>query len=378
MAGQYPSAESAVKGDPVLLGFGEIMMRLAPPGLMRFRQALPGLLEATFGGGEANVCASLALLGCPVRYLTALPKNAVAESLVGALRGLGIDTRYILRRDAGRLGLYYLEAGANQRSSNVVYDRDGSAVSLAAPDEYDFDAALEGVGRVHVTGITPSLSENAFRATLALVQKAKAAGAAVSCDLNFRKKLWRWQPGTEPQALARQCMSQILPYVDLSIGNEEDADKVLGIRAEGTSVDEGRIDAAAYGQVARQIHERFPNVALVAITLRESISASHNNWGAMLLDAATDRTLFAPLDARGDYRPYEIRAIVDRVGAGDSFAAGLLYALDSEQYARPADALRFATAASCLKHSIPGDMSYATLSEIEALAAGQASGRVQR
>jgi len=361
----------------VFLAFGEIMMRIGPGGFLRFRQVLPGKVVVTFGGGEANVCASLAMLGRPARYLTALPRHAVAQSLVDCLRGLGIDTGTILRRE-GRLGIYFVETGANQRASQVIYDRLASAISLAAPEEYDFDAALEGVTRLHVTGITPSISENAFRSNLALVELAKSRGVTVSCDLNFRKKLWRWQPGTEPAALARQCMSRILPHVDLVIGNEEDAEKVLGIRAQQTSVEEGKIHAAAYVEVARQIRRQFENVSLVAITLRESVSASHNDWGAMLYDVTQDAAFFAPLDEGGEYRPYEIRSIVDRVGAGDSFAAGLIYALDSDHYARPADALRFAVAASCLKHSIAGDFNYVTLDEIEALAAGQASGRVQR
>ena len=362
----------------MFLAFGEIMLRVAPPGLMRFRQALPGALDVTFGGGESNVCSSLAILGRPVRYLTALPKHSLADALVGALRNLGIDTGHIVRRDSGRLGIYFLETGANQRSSQVIYDRQGSAVSLAAPEEYDFAAALEDVTRVHVTGITPALSENAFNATLELVRLAAQKGATISCDLNFRKKLWRWHPDRDPQTLAAECMSEILPLVDLVVGNEEDAEKVLGIRAEGTSVEEGKINAAAYEEVARQIHQRFPNVSQVGITLRESISASHNNWGAMLLDVKSNEVHFAPLDPEGNYRPYQIRNIVDRVGAGDSFVAGLIYALDSEKHAPPDAALRFAVAASCLKHSIPGDLNYATLDEIEALAAGQASGRVQR
>lgn len=362
----------------MLLAFGEIMLRVVPPGLMRFRQALPGALDCSFGGGEANVCAALALLGSRTRYLTALPRHDVAVSLVDSLRGLGIDTGCILWRDVGRLGIYFLEPGANQRASKVTYDRAYSAVSLAAPEEYDFEAALDGVTRLHVTGITPSLSENAFRATLQLVQAAKSKGVTVSCDLNFRKKLWRWRPGTDPQALVRECMSQILPQVDLVIGNEEDAEQVLGIRAKDTSVEEGRIDPEAYKAVARQVHGLFPNISQVAITLRESISASHNNWGAMLLEARANKTFFAPLDDQGDYRPYEIRNIVDRVGAGDSFAAGLIYALDSDELADSASALGFAVAASCLKHSIPGDLNYATADEVRALAAGQASGRVQR
>jgi 2-dehydro-3-deoxygluconokinase len=362
----------------MLLGFGEVMLRITPEGLRRFRQALPGKLEATFGGGEANVCASLAVLGQPVRYLTALPKHPIADALVGTLRGLGIDTGCILRRDAGRLGIYFLETGANQRPSSVLYDRAGSAVALAAPEEYDFDAALDGADGVHVTGITPALSENAFRSTLALAEAAQAAGASVSCDLNFRKKLWAWRPGTPPDRLAGKCMARIVSCADLVVGNEEDADKVFGIRAEGTSVEAGRIDAAAYQAVAREIVRRFPNVRRVAITLRESLSATHNNWGGMLYDAATDKAHFAPVDEAGTYRPYEIRAIVDRVGGGDAFAAGLLHAIRHPQYSDPSQAIRFAVAASCLKHSITGDFNYATASEVAALMAGQASGRVKR
>jgi 2-dehydro-3-deoxygluconokinase len=362
----------------MLLSFGEIMLRVAPPGFRRFRQVLPGTVEVTFGGGEANVCASLAMLGRPTRYLTALPKHPLADSIVDTLRGLGIDTRTVLRRDAGRLGIYFVETGANQRSSQVIYDRDQSAISLADPEEYDFFAALEGATRLHVTGITPAISENAYRATLELVRRASELGVTISCDLNFRKKLWRWRPPADAPSLARQCMSEILPNMDLVIGNEEDAEKVLGIQAEGTSVQTGQINAEAYAEVARRIRNLFPKVSLVAITLRESLSASHNNWGAMLLDARADKAYLAPLDGEGNYRPYEIRDIVDRVGAGDSFAAGLIYALDSDDCASPPDALRFAVAASCLKHSVHGDFNYVTVEEIRALAAGHASGRVER
>lgn len=362
----------------MFLGFGEIMARIAPEGHLRWRQAVPGRVEVTWGGGEANVCASLAMYGQPVRYLTALPQHAIAESLAASLRGLGVDVDHLLWRDEGRMGVYYVEVGANQRGSTVLYDRQHSAVSLAGPDEYDFDAALDGVHWLHVTGITPSISENACRANLELVRRAKQAGAAVSCDLNYRKKLWNWRPGTERQTLARECMSEVLPHVDLVIGNEEDAASVLGIHAEGTDVERGTINAAAYEQVAREIVSRFPNVSRVAITLRESISANHNNWGAMLFDAEVDRAFLAPLSEDGTYCPYEIRDIVDRVGAGDSFAAGLLYALNSEEYSQPGKAIRFAVAASCLKHSIKGDFNYVTAKEVAALAAGNVTGRVQR
>ncbi|MBM4039472.1 MAG: sugar kinase [Planctomycetes bacterium] len=354
------------------------MMRVAPEGRLRFRQAMPGKVDITFAGGEANVCASLAHFGAKVRYVTALPKHAIAESLAGVLRGLGIDTGSILWRDAGRLGIYFLETGANQRSSVVLYDRDGSAIALARPDEYGFPAALDGVTWVHVTGITPALSENAYVATLRLVQLAKERGASVSCDLNFRKKLWRWRAGAKPNQLAGECMSAILNHVDLVVANEEDAADVLGIHAEGTAVEQGRLNAAAYEAVARAIVARFPGVSRVGITLRESISADHNNWGGMHFDREADRAFFAPLNAEGGYQPYEIRDIVDRVGGGDSFAAGLLYALNSPDYADPAMAIRFAVAASCLKHSVQGDFNLVTRDEVAALLGGAASGRVRR
>jgi len=362
----------------MLLGFGEIMMRVAPPGFMRFRQVTPGSVDVTFAGGEANVCVAFQFLGGKARYVTALPRHAIADSLVDTLRGIGVDTDHILRRDEGRLGIYFVETGANQRSSVVIYDRAGSAVSLAGPEEYDFDAALAGVTWLHVTGITPAISENACRTNLALVRCARDKGVTISCDLNFRKKLWRWRPGTEPKALARECTSEVLGHVDVVVGNEEDASDVLGIEAEGTSVEAGRINAKAYEDVAREIIGRFDNVTKVAITLRESVSASHNNWGAMLFDRATETAHFAPLDADGKYAPYEIRDIVDRVGGGDSFSGGLIAALLSDEYSEPAAALRFAVATSCLKHSVKGDWAYVTRDEVAALAAGQASGRVRR
>jgi len=362
----------------MILTFGEVMLRVAPAGNLRFRQAVPGQVDLTFGGGEANVAASLALMGDEVAYLTAIPDHAMTQSLLGDLRRVGVDVSRVLMRDEGRLGIYFLETGANQRSSNVIYDRSHTAISLAAPTEYGFDAALQDATWVHITGITPSISENAFTSTLELARSAKAKGATVSCDLNFRKKLWRWQSGTEPKALAAECMGQILPFVDVVIGNEEDASDVLGIEAEGTEVEAGQINAAAYEEVARTIIGRFPNVSRVAITLRESISASHNNWGAMLFDREADKAFLAPLDDEGAYQPYEIHNIVDRVGGGDSFGAGLIHALNSADYAAPDMAIRFAVAASCLKHSIKGDFNYVTLGEIEALVAGQASGRVRR
>jgi 2-dehydro-3-deoxygluconokinase len=362
----------------MFLGFGEIMMRVAPPERRRWRQVLPGTIEATWGGGEANVCASLAMFGQRVRYLTALPRHAVSECVVASLRSFEIDTSRILWRKEGRLGLYFVETGANQRGSTVLYDREHSAISLARPDEYDFDHALHGVQWLHITGITPAISEMAYRSTLDLAQRAKKKGATVSCDLNFRKKLWTWRPGFPAEQLAQECMSSILPHVDVVIGNEEDAALVLGIHADGADVERGQLDPDAYEKVARKIIQQFPNVSRVAITLRESISADHNNWGAMLFDTELDGAFFAPTNELGEYTPYEIRDIVDRVGAGDAFAAGLLYALNSGEFGDPHKAVRFATAASCLKHTIPGDFNYVTKEEVAALVAGAASGRVQR
>jgi 2-dehydro-3-deoxygluconokinase len=363
----------------MFLGFGEIMARLCPADRLRWRQVLPGRVEVTWGGGEANVCASLALFGMPARYVTALPRHPIADSLVATLRGLGVDVDKILYRKTGRLGLYFVEAGANQRGSTVIYDREYSAVSLAEPEEYDFDAILDGVRWLHVSGITPAISETACRANLALVKRARAASVTISCDLNFRKKLWNWRPGTAPAALARECMTQVLEHIDLVIANEEDAADVLGIHAPHTDVTRGQLDTAGYEQVAREICRRFPQASRVAITLRESLSADHNNWGAMLFDRGTDRAYLAPTNPSGAYEPYEIRDIVDRVGGGDSFAAGLLYGLNHPDFQHdPAAALRFAVAASCLKHSIQGDFNYVTRDEVLALVKGNASGRVQR
>lgn len=362
----------------MFLTFGEIMARIAPPGSLRWQQTLPGSVNVTWGGGEANVSASLAMLGQQARYLTALPPNPLAETLISTLRGLKVDVDHVLWRKAGRLGLYFVEGGANQRGSTVIYDRAYSAISLAEPAEYDFAAALDDVHWLHITGITPAISEAACRANLSLVQKAKERGVTVSCDLNFRKKLWTWRSGMTAKALARECMSEVLKHVDLVIANEEDAADVLDIHAAETDITAGHINAAAYTQVAAQIVARFRNVSRVAITLRESISANHNDWGALLYDAATAQAHFAPLDAEGAYQPYEIRNIVDRVGAGDSFAAGLLYALNDPQLASPDRAIAFAVAASCLKHSIQGDFNYVTRDEVLALMQGNASGRVQR
>lgn len=356
--------------------FGEIMGRFTPPGLLRLRQGIPGHLEVTFAGAEANVAGSLAMLGARATFVTALPNNDLADACIASINAAGIGS-VIARTDQGRLGLYFLETGANQRPSRVLYDREQSAISLVPSDAFDWPAIFQDADWFHVTGITPALSASAAEATMDAVHAAKSAGLTVSCDLNFRAKLWRWQPDTEPRELAGRVMSEVLPSVDVLIANEEDCGDVLGIRASCTSVETGSLDVNAYPQVAREVVQRFPNLSMVATTLRESHSASHNGWGAMLWHAEQERAIFAPTQD-GEYAPYEIRNIVDRVGGGDSFAAGLIFAIRSDDYPTLEQALNFAVAASCLAHSIKGDLNYSTRAEVDALAAGSASGRVVR
>jgi 2-dehydro-3-deoxygluconokinase len=360
-----------------ILTFGEVMGRLAPEGVLRFRQAMPGPLNFTFGGAEANVAASLAQLGASARFVTALPQHTVADACVGFLNGLGVDTSCILRTKQGRLGLYFFENGANQRPSNVIYDRSYSSVSLAKATEYNWEKIITDAQWLHTTGITPALSQTAASAVLHAVKTAQEKGLTVSCDLNFRKKLWGWEPGTEAKALAEKTMRTILPFVDVLIANEEDAADVLNIHAAETDVSSGKLSIEGYPAVAREIAKQFPNISKIAITLRESLSASHNNWGAMLLDVASQKAFFAPLRAE-HYEPYQIKNIVDRVGGGDSFGAGLIFALNTPELSAPDKAIAFAVAASGLCHSIVGDVNFTSRAEVESLMQGSGSGRVVR
>ncbi|WP_075590573.1 sugar kinase [Labilibacter marinus] len=361
-----------------IVTFGEIMGRICPENFQRFRQSMPGKLDMTFAGAEANVAASVAMLGGKVKFITALPDNEMTECCLATLKGIDVDTSGIKKVNHGRFGLYFVERGANQRPSRVMYDRDYSAVSMTKGDDYDWDSLLMGAGWMHTTGITPSLSEISANATEVAVRTAKEKGLTVSCDLNFRKKLWQWQNGTSATDLAQKTMRAVLPYVDVVIANEEDAHDVLGISAGDTDIEGGKLDVDKYVDVAKEIVRQFPNVKKVAITLRESLSATHNNWGAMLYDAASDTAHFAPLNEEGEYKPYEIKAIVDRVGGGDSFGAGLVYALNTPEFSKPETAIRFAVAASCLCHSINGDFNFSSRSEVEALMGGSGSGRVVR
>ena len=358
--------------------FGEVMLRLAPEEFLRLRQAIPGRLEATFGGGELNVAVSVAFQSGRAAFLSVLPDDVVTDAFVQELRRLGVDDDLVRRAKSGRFGIYFVETGANQRGGTVVYDREGSSISLTPAAEYDWDAAFRDALWFHITGITPAISGPAAEAALASVRAAKDRGLTVSCDLNFRKKLWKWEAGTTPVELARRTMRELVQSVDVLIANEEDAELSLGIAAEHTNVEAGTLDHAGYEQVARRIAGEYGNVRMVAITLRESISASHNNWGALLYETASDSVHFAPLDERGRYRPYPIHNIVDRVGAGDAFAGGLIFALTTPELSDPELAVRYAVAASCLKHSIKGDFNYATRTEIESLMSGPGTGRVQR
>ncbi len=354
------------------------MGRLCPENFQRFRQSMPGKLNMTFAGAEANVAASIALLGGKVKFISALPDNEITEACLDVLKGIDVDVSGIKKVNKGRFGLYFVERGANQRPSRVLYDRDYSAVSMTPGNAYNWDKLMADAGWLHTTGITPSLSEMAASATEVAVRTAKEKGLTVSCDLNFRKKLWQWKNGTSASSLAEKIMRTILPYVDVVIANEEDAHDVLGISADNTDIEGGQLDVDKYIDVAKEIVKQFPNVKKVAITLRESLSATHNNWGAMLYDAELDNAHFAPLNNNGDYAPYEIKSIVDRVGGGDSFGAGLIFALNTPKLAELETAIRFAVASSCLCHSINEDFNYSSRAEVESLMGGSASGRVVR
>lgn len=357
--------------------FGEIMARIDMPGKKRFRQALPGNVEISFAGAEANVAAFLAYTGKSAAFVTALPRNDIADACVGALKNIGIATDFIVMAKDGRLGAYYVEEGANQRPSKVLYDRAYSSISMTPPTAYAWDTIFENARWFHFTGITPALSRTAADAMLFAAKTAHAKGIAVSCDLNFRKNLWRWEEGTTPSGLANRIMKEVLPFVDILIGNEEDASDVLGIKASGSDFLSGKLRSENYPEVAEKIAAMFPNIKKIAFTLRESLSASHNRWGAMLYDTDTRRAAFAP-ESCGVYCPYEITDIVDRIGGGDSFSAALIYALNEPEFAQDPVAVHFAAAASCLNHSIRGDFNYSSKDEILALMKGNASGRVVR
>jgi 2-dehydro-3-deoxygluconokinase len=336
--------------------FGEIMLRLSPPGFERLFQS--PVLSATFGGGEANVAVSLAHFGVDSRYVTRVPKQAVGEAALRSLRAEGVDVSHVVR-GGDRLGIYFAETGASQRASTVIYDRAGSAIAGLQPGAVDWSSVMAGASWFHVTGITPALSATAAACTREALAAARAAGATVSVDLNYRKKLWS-------EADAQATMRPMMSHVDVVIANEEDIQSVLGFEVPGADPVAARVDPGAYESVARRVSQEL-GPSRVAITLRESHSASDNGWSAVLWDAGSGAFVHS--------QQYELR-LVDRIGAGDSFAAGLIYALLSGRTNEAA--LKFAVAASALKHTIPGDFNRVTVDEVDRLAVGDASGRVQR
>ena len=339
-----------------IITFGEIMLRLKSPALERFFQS-PSL-EATFGGGEANVAVSLANYGMDAAFVTALPNNAIGEACRRDVRSFGVDVSNIKMTD-GRMGIYFLETGSNQRPSKVVYDRADSAIAIAPIDLFDWEKIFEGADWFHISGIAPAISASAAELSLAACKAAKKCGVKVSCDLNYRKNLWKY--GKE----AKEVMSEIAKYIDVAIANEEDFQKSLGITAD-SDVESGSLDRNVYEGIAKKAMALYPNLERVAITLRESKSADRNDWAACIYDG---KEFYVS-------RKYEITDIVDRVGGGDSFSGGLIYGLNT--YSTQAEALEFAVAASCLKHTISGDFNRVTVKEVESLMKGSGSGRVER
>jgi 2-dehydro-3-deoxygluconokinase len=338
------------------LTFGEIMLRLKPPHGERFFQS--PLLEATFGGGEANVAVGLARFGLKVAYVSVIPKNAIGDACLGELRRQGVDTSLMIRK-GNRLGIYFLENGANQRPSMVIYDRSYSAIAEASPGDIDWDKVFDGVSWFHITGITPAISLSASELSLEAVKKAREKGITISCDLNFRKNLWKYgKPAPE-------VMTELVKYVDIALGNEEDCQKSLGVKVN-IDVESGKLQVQRYKELTDKVLSLYPHLQKIAITLRESHSADYNGWSAVL----NNRKEFLIS------KKYEIHDIVDRVGTGDTFAAGLIYGINNLNSDK--EALEFAVAASCLKHSIPGDLPLLSVEEVNSLAGGAASGRVQR
>lgn len=344
-----------------IVTMGEIMLRLKSPGFERLLQT--GSLEVTFAGGEANVAVSLANYGENVAYVSALPKNVLSTACIGELRGLGIDTSYIIHCGE-RIGVYYLEAGANQRPSVIIYDRSNSSIGTAGPELFDWDQIFDGATWFHITGITPAISQKAADTALYAVRTASEKGIIVSCDYNFRKNLWNY--GKK----AVEVMTELVQYVDVGIANEEDCQLALGINVKDEvlkkEVQTGVIDSQKYKNLCEAVLQKFPKLKIQAITLRNSYSADHNGWSGCLHDRKN--FYLGP--------QYEITDIVDRVGSGDSFAGALIYRLKNR--AQPQESLDFAVAASCLKHSIPGDFNRVSVEEVNRLLAGDKSGRVRR
>jgi 2-dehydro-3-deoxygluconokinase len=353
--------------------FGEVMARFSPPGHLRLRQAMPGVMEVTFAGAEANVAAAIAALGGEAVFITALPRNEIAESCMAALRSARIDVTKVLMQESGRMGLYYVETGANQRAGNVVYDREGSTFSGTPEAVYPWQILFSHGDWFHTTGISAGVSEIAAGATVAAVRAAREAGLSVSCDLNYRRKLWRWHRTLAPAELARRTFDQMLPSVDVVMGNAFDVAQAAQVELPESA----EVGIAVATDAARALSRRYPKLRWVAITLREGCSSTHHRWGALLLRVEDGAVFAAPMEA-SRYEPYDIPQIVDRIGTGDAFAGALIFALQSPDLSEPGKAIRFATAASCLAHSIKGDFNFCTRQEVEAVMQGSNGGAVSR
>jgi len=337
--------------------FGEIMLRLATPGFARFQQAMPGTLNASFAGAEASIAASLAYLGIDAAFVTALPKNAIADACIADLRSLGVETKHILHTHEGRLGTYFLEHGANQRGGNVIYDRDGSAVAITPASAYDWETIFSGCEWFVISGITPAISRNAAEVALVAVKEAARRQIKIVCDMNYRTKLWQWEPPITARDLATRTMKAILPFVQIFVGGISDATAMLGIEQNDD-----------LHTLAKQIIAQFPNLTHTAFTLRDGSTSAAQRFSGALYEAATDTLHTAPR--------YTITQIIDRLGAGDAFTAGLIFSF-LQHFTLP-DTIAFATAAGCLAHSIEGDYNYSTRAEIETLMQGDSGGRVSR
>lgn len=344
--------------DKEVVTFGEVMLRLSPPDRQRIVEA--DSFKAVYGGASANVAIALSYLGKNARFVTSLPENAVGDACLNSIRQHGVDVSSIIR-DPGRLGIYFLEMGAMQRGNKTIYDRNNSAFATHDPEGLDWEEIFEDAEWFHWTGIAPAVSENAADSCLEAVKKAQEMDVAVSCDINYRSKLWNWGKSAE------EVMSELVQYVDVAIGNEEDADKTFGISAPGTEVKKGKIDPEGYKKVHNDLRDRFPNIKIVASTLRESISANHNKWSAVISDG----------ESFYHSSKYDLTHIVDRVGGGDSFAAGLIYGLTTFED-KLEKALEFAVATSALKHSMYGDSPKIQEEEVETLMEGVTSGRISR
>jgi len=336
--------------------FGEIMLRLKSPNLEKFFQT--PLLEATFGGGEANVAVGLARFGLNVAYVSVIPDNPIGDACIGELRKYGVDTSLMVRK-GNRLGIYFLEAGANQRPSKVIYDRSRSAIAEVSPGDISWDKVFDGASWFHISGITPAISLSASKFSIEAVKKAREKGITISCDLNFRKNLWKYGKSVP------EIMGELVKYADIVMGNEEDCQNSLGVKVD-VDVETGKLQTEKYRELTDRVLNLYPNIKKIAITLRESHSANHNGWSAVL----NNREEFLIS------KKYEIHNIVDRVGGGDTFAAGLIYGLN--HLPNDQQALEFAVAASCLAHSISGDLPLISVEEVTKLTAGSGFGRIQR